>query len=149
MGNHNFRRIDSERVRERRNIGAHLSRLVNQVDDAARIGPKHAALVRHLHARYALANAVHHLGRRAAPPRVASTKIANRANAVGALIERFEQLVNFFWRILQICVERDHDLAASMRKPRENGTVLSKISREQNHASFDRALGLLLRQHAC
>ena len=60
--------------------------------------------------------------------------LAPSADHVVALVDRGEQARNFFGRILQVGVERHHDLAAALAKAGEYRGVLAEVARQFDHA---------------
>ena len=105
----------------------------DRVDDVAAVGAQHAALVGHLDAGDALAQAVHRPRRDAPPPRVLA-RAAHAADVVVARVHRGEQLADLLRRILQVGVERDDALAAAVLEAGDDRHVLAVVGVEQDDA---------------
>ena len=145
---HHLRRMDGEGIRQRRNEGAHFTRLVHQFDDPPRIRAQHATLIGHFDFGRALANAVEQFRRRTAPPGIPAPQVADGADVIKAFAVRGQQFVNLFGWILQISVKGHRHFATHMSEARHDGAVLAEVAREQRDAGFVRALLLLLKQQS-
>jgi len=86
-----------------------------------------------LDSRDALADAVHDARGKLPPPYVLACA-ADTADVIGAGIHRGEQLFDLLGRVLQICIERDHPLAARALEARDDRHVLAVVRVEVHDA---------------
>ena len=56
------------------------------------------------------------------------TILSNRTNHIEAFINLRNKISDFFWRILQVCIERDQDVALRCAEAAEDRIVLTIIS---------------------
>ena len=122
-----------ERVGQRRNEGRLLVACNHGVDDVAAVGAQHASIVVHRHAHDHRGHPVLQIRGEAAIGEVVAL-LAPSADHVVARIDRGEQARNFLGRILQVGVERHHDLAAALAKAGQDGGVLAEVARQFDHA---------------
>ncbi len=66
--------------------------------------------------------------------------LAPSTDNVVAGVDRLDQPWNILGRILQVGVERDHNIAAAIAKPRQNRRMLAEVAR-QFHYSHARIAG--------
>ena len=134
MSHFDLGRILREGVGQGRNEGTDLTTAIDGVDDRPRVGAQHAALVSHFDPGDTLAQAVHGLRRPAAERRVLAV-LTNTADTVITFAHLGDQFADFFRRILQVGIQRHHDLSARVLEAGHDRHVLSGVGCEQDGAS--------------
>ena len=96
---------------------------------AAPIRAQHAAVIVQFHTGGAAHHQVDNTAEDLAEQRVLAI-LTNRADDVVALVHLGAERANFFGRILQVRIERHHDVALRSSKAAQNGIVLTVVTVE-------------------
>src|SRR5580765_5894462 len=97
------------------------------------VAAQHAAMVGHANARGSLAHPVGCARRRPPEPAVFA-RTAYAADAIESAIELADDLRDFFRRVLQVGVERDHVASARFLKAGSERRVLTEIASQDDDA---------------
>ena len=133
MCDRHFRDPLREAGGESRNEERVLAPAQHPLHDLATVGSQHATVIARRRAatrRYSS----HHARGYPPWPRIFAA-LANTADDVVALGDLGEQLGDFFGWVLQVGVERDHDLAARHLEAREHRPVLARVVGELDKIS--------------
>jgi len=127
-----FGRPARERIGKGGNKGIDFAALVDHVDHIAAIGAQHVALIGNPDAGDFLAQAVHCLGCNRAPCRILPLA-PDRADVIVAFAHLFDQLGDFFRRILQVRVQRHDNIGAGGLETGQDRHVLAVVAVQQHN----------------
>src|SRR5579875_2710701 len=133
-----FRDVFCKACSQRGNKGRFFVAFDHGIHDMSAIGPQHAAVIVHRHTDYQRGNLVMK-SRSPSPVEFVMSLGTPSANDVVALVDSFEQTRYFFWRILQVRVQRitispllslkPANIAECWPKLRASSTTLTRGSR--------------------
>ena len=73
--------------------------------------------------------------------------LTDGADVVVTFAQLGKQVTDFFWRVLQVGIERNDRLTTGLREASHDGHVLTVVAVEQDHAGDVRTLAVLVRQN--